>query len=237
MEAARDRSRELAAAARDDQPAAGRPRMSGLLVFSDDLTKYDFGRRPPDGPGPGHQHHLAGPPARRAGPADRSCRHRRSILPAADRAHAGVHRRGAARRAATRGTGWAPATTRSFPACTRSSGLVAMASVEAARRVWTGEVQRASNISGGLHHAMPGPHQRLLRLQRHRRRHPLAAGQRLRAGRLRRRRCPPRRRRAGDLLRRPAGDDRSACTRRRRTCSRAPASRTRPAGRERRAPR
>ncbi len=30
------------------------------------------------------------------------------------------------------------------------------ASVEAARRVWTGEVLHAANITGGLHHAMPG---------------------------------------------------------------------------------
>jgi acetoin utilization protein AcuC len=33
---------------------------------------------------------------------------------------------------------------------------VVAASVEAARAVWSGEVLRASNISGGLHHAMPG---------------------------------------------------------------------------------
>ena len=36
------------------------------------------------------------------------------------------------------------------------AGAVAMATTEAARRVWRGEVARASNISGGLHHAMPG---------------------------------------------------------------------------------
>ena len=35
------------------------------------------------------------------------------------------------------------------------AGLVAMATVEAARSVWSGEALRASNISGGLHHAMP----------------------------------------------------------------------------------
>ena len=34
--------------------------------------------------------------------------------------------------------------------------LIAGASVEAARRVWTGQTQRAANIAGGLHHAMPG---------------------------------------------------------------------------------
>jgi acetoin utilization protein AcuC len=33
---------------------------------------------------------------------------------------------------------------------------VTMASVEAARSVWSGESQRACNVSGGLHHAMPG---------------------------------------------------------------------------------
>ncbi|MGI8457841.1 MAG: acetoin utilization protein AcuC, partial [Propionibacteriaceae bacterium] len=33
---------------------------------------------------------------------------------------------------------------------------VVAASVEAARSVWSGEVWRANNISGGLHHAMPG---------------------------------------------------------------------------------
>ena len=36
------------------------------------------------------------------------------------------------------------------------SALIAGASVEAARRVWTGQTQRAVNIAGGLHHAMPG---------------------------------------------------------------------------------
>jgi len=37
-----------------------------------------------------------------------------------------------------------------------ASALVAGATVEAARRVWTGETNRAANIAGGLHHAMPG---------------------------------------------------------------------------------
>lgn len=36
-----------------------------------------------------------------------------------------------------------------------ASALIAGASVEAARRVWTGQSSRAINISGGLHHAMP----------------------------------------------------------------------------------
>lgn len=36
-----------------------------------------------------------------------------------------------------------------------ASALIAGASVEAARRVWTGQALHAINISGGLHHAMP----------------------------------------------------------------------------------
>lgn len=36
-----------------------------------------------------------------------------------------------------------------------ASALIAGASVEAARRVWTGDVKHAINVSGGLHHAMP----------------------------------------------------------------------------------
>ena len=42
-----------------------------------------------------------------------------------------------------------------FPGMHEIAAWVAMASVEAARRVWTGDAQRACNISGGLHHAMP----------------------------------------------------------------------------------
>lgn len=37
-----------------------------------------------------------------------------------------------------------------------ASALIAGASIEAARLVWTGERKRAINVSGGLHHAMPG---------------------------------------------------------------------------------
>ena len=81
------------------------------------------------------------------------------------------------------------------------------------------------------------PGQRLLHLQRRRRRHPLAARPGRRAGRLRRRRRPPRRRRRADLLRRPAGAHDLACTRPARCCSPAPASRTTPAARTRRAAR
>lgn len=37
-----------------------------------------------------------------------------------------------------------------------ATALIVGASVEAARRVWSGTCRRTSNIAGGLHHAMPG---------------------------------------------------------------------------------
>ena len=43
-----------------------------------------------------------------------------------------------------------------FAGMHEASALIAGASVEAARRVWTGESLRSANIAGGLHHAMPG---------------------------------------------------------------------------------
>ncbi|MEV4760223.1 acetoin utilization protein AcuC [Micromonospora sp. NPDC049559] len=43
-----------------------------------------------------------------------------------------------------------------FPGMHESSALVAGASLAAAEAVWRGEVRRAVNIAGGLHHAMPG---------------------------------------------------------------------------------
>lgn len=42
-----------------------------------------------------------------------------------------------------------------FEGMHEAAAHVVGASVEAARRVWTGEVDHAANIAGGLHHAMP----------------------------------------------------------------------------------
>lgn len=42
-----------------------------------------------------------------------------------------------------------------FAGMHHASAHIVGASVEAARRVWTGEVQHAANVTGGLHHAMP----------------------------------------------------------------------------------
>jgi acetoin utilization protein AcuC len=44
----------------------------------------------------------------------------------------------------------------SFEGMHEASAHIVGATVEAARQVWTGEVLHAANISGGLHHAMPG---------------------------------------------------------------------------------
>jgi acetoin utilization protein AcuC len=43
----------------------------------------------------------------------------------------------------------------SFEGMHEASAHIVGATVEAARKVWTGEVAHAANISGGLHHAMP----------------------------------------------------------------------------------
>jgi acetoin utilization protein AcuC len=43
-----------------------------------------------------------------------------------------------------------------FAGMHQASAHVVGASVEAARQVWSGQVRHAANISGGLHHAMPG---------------------------------------------------------------------------------
>ncbi len=42
-----------------------------------------------------------------------------------------------------------------FEGMHRASAHIVGATVEAARRVWTGETLHAANVSGGLHHAMP----------------------------------------------------------------------------------
>ncbi len=43
-----------------------------------------------------------------------------------------------------------------FPGMHETSALIAGATVAAAEAVWSGEVRRAVNVAGGLHHAMPG---------------------------------------------------------------------------------
>ena len=128
--------------------------MSGLLVFSEDLTKYDFGPEHPMAPGRvTHTISLA----RALGVLDRlkvvppppidlellQTVHSPDYIEAVQRCEPDI--------AYGLGTTDNPI----FPGMHEVAGLVAMATTEAARQVWTDGVQRASNISGGLHHAMP----------------------------------------------------------------------------------
>ena len=62
-----------------------------------------------------------------------------------------------------------------FPGMHEASALVAGATLAAARAVWSGHAEHGASIAGGLHHAMRGKRQRLLRLQRPGHRHRRAA--------------------------------------------------------------
>jgi acetoin utilization protein AcuC len=128
--------------------------VSGRLVLSDDLTRYDFGKEHPMAPGRVSNTISL---ARQLGVLDRL-----DIVPppqididtlrsvhTAD--YIDAVRRGEPNAAYGIGTSDNPA----FAGMHEIAGRVAMATLEAARGVWSGEVERACNISGGLHHAMP----------------------------------------------------------------------------------
>jgi len=128
--------------------------MTGLLVHGEELTCYDFGPNHPMAPGRvTHTVSLAD----QLGVLDRL-----KVVPPPpvdlDLLHT-VHtpdyvaavRRGEPDPAYGMGTSDNPV----FPGMHEIAAAVAMATTEAARRVWGGEVARACNISGGLHHAMP----------------------------------------------------------------------------------
>jgi acetoin utilization protein AcuC len=128
--------------------------VSGRLVLSEDLTKYDFG---PDHPmAPGRVANTVSL-ARQLGVLDRL-----EVVapPQADlalletvhsRDYIEAVRRGQPNPAYGLGTTDNPI----FEGMHEVAALVASATVEAARGVWSGEVLRGCNISGGLHHAMP----------------------------------------------------------------------------------
>jgi acetoin utilization protein AcuC len=128
--------------------------VSGRLVLSDDLTRYDFGKDHPMAPGRVSNTISL---ARQLGVLDRL-----DIVPPPEidiEALRTVHtadyidavRCGEPNAAYGLGTSDNPA----FAGMHEIAGRVAMATLEAARGVWSGEVERACNISGGLHHAMP----------------------------------------------------------------------------------
>jgi len=124
------------------------------VVLSDDLTRYDFGKDHPMAPGRVSNTISL---ARQLGVLDRL-----EIVPPPEididllrTVHTADYidavRRGEPNAAYGLGTSDNPA----FPGMHEIAGRVAMATVEGARGVWSGEVDRACNISGGLHHAMP----------------------------------------------------------------------------------
>jgi acetoin utilization protein AcuC len=128
--------------------------MSGLLVFCEELTHYDFG---PDHPmAPGRVKNTISL-ARQLGVMDRlqvvpPPEIDRAVLETVhDPAYIDAVERGRADLRHGLGTTDNPI----FPEMHEISGLVAMASVEAARQIWQGGALRACNVSGGLHHAMP----------------------------------------------------------------------------------
>jgi acetoin utilization protein AcuC len=128
--------------------------VTGRLVYSEELSRYDFGYDHPMAPGRvRHTIELAA----QLGVLDRL----EVVPPPAidDQLVLAVHDRDyvAAVRANVDNLAYGIGTTDNptFPKMHEISATVAMASVEAARSVWRGEVKRACNISGGLHHAMP----------------------------------------------------------------------------------
>ncbi|QDP98300.1 acetoin utilization protein AcuC [Microlunatus elymi] len=125
------------------------------LILSDPLTRYDFGPLHPMAPG---RVDSAISLAREFGVLDRLQVVEPS--PADDDLVASVHTADyidAVRAAEPNpiyglGTDDNPV----FEGMHEVSAQVVTASVDAARSVWRGEVRRAVNIAGGLHHAMPG---------------------------------------------------------------------------------
>ena len=128
--------------------------MTGRLVYSEELSKYDFGYDHPMAPGRvRHTMELAeqlGVLARlklvEPPPIDE-----RLIQAVHDPDYIDAVRANVTNLAYGLGTTDNPI----FPRMHEISATVAMASVAAAQTVWEGEAKRACNISGGLHHAMP----------------------------------------------------------------------------------
>ena len=135
---------------------------SACTVFDEQLTEYNFGPSHPMSP---LRIDLTFGLARELGVVDGDALPIVGATPATDELLATVHSRDyieAVRQVGARpydprpayglGTDDNPA----FEHMHDASALIVGASVEAARRVWTGECRRAANIAGGLHHAMPG---------------------------------------------------------------------------------
>ncbi len=128
--------------------------MSGRLVYSEDLARYDFG---PDHPmGPGRVRDTISL-ARHLGVLDRL-----EVVPPPsidlallETVHTPDYVAAVAAGQPDEQYGLGTTDNPIFPDMHEITATVVMATVEAARGVWRGDVKRAANISGGLHHAMP----------------------------------------------------------------------------------
>lgn len=130
---------------------------SVAVVWDDALTAYDFGSDHPLAP---VRVELTMALARTLGVLDRPTVRIVAAVPADDALLGLVHRadyvaavrRGEPDPSYGLGTGDDPV----FPGMHAASALIAGATVEAARAVWTGAAQHGVNVAGGLHHAMAG---------------------------------------------------------------------------------
>jgi acetoin utilization protein AcuC len=128
--------------------------MKGRLVHSDDLTGYDFGADHPMAPGRVKNTISL---ARHLGVLDRL-----DVVPPPEidlelirKVHDSNYIAAVERAEPDARYGLGTSDNPVFPGMHEVAARVSMASVEAARSVWSGEALRASNVSGGLHHAMP----------------------------------------------------------------------------------
>ncbi|MCW2809934.1 MAG: putative deacetylase [Friedmanniella sp.] len=128
--------------------------MTGVLVHSDHLTLYDFGLEHPMAPGRVRNTISL---ARHLGVLD----HLRIVpqpeidLDLLRTVHTAEYVAAVMKGEPDERYGLGTTDNPIFPGMHEVSARVAMATVEAARQVFTGQTLRAANISGGLHHAMP----------------------------------------------------------------------------------
>ncbi|MFJ8685122.1 acetoin utilization protein AcuC [Micromonospora wenchangensis] len=129
-----------------------------LVVWDESLLDYDMGEHPLDPV----RVELTVALARELGVLDRPGVRLAEPEPADDATLTRVHRpdyldavRAAPRDPLFAGYGLGTSDNPVFDGMHESSALIAGASVAAAEAVWRGEVRRAVNVAGGLHHAMP----------------------------------------------------------------------------------
>ncbi|MCW2747024.1 MAG: acetoin utilization protein AcuC [Nocardioidaceae bacterium] len=135
---------------------------NACVVFDERLTEYNFGPSHPMAP---VRVDLTIALAREFGLIDPSCLDEVTAEPASDELLATVHDESyiegvkylsAHPTESNLALGLGSEDNPVFAHMHEASALIAGASVEAARRVWTGAARHAINVSGGLHHAMPG---------------------------------------------------------------------------------